>query len=392
MDVSASSSPRHFTTRGSPDYGRPAGPSTQQPFGTAPSHNGRPYQPSPHDSRDFPRHTDDRIPPRPSSQPAGYAIPPRDEGPSSTAPRPPTYGAAPRPEPGRPYGSGPSDRPGVSTIMHERPVTVHPVSQSAYNSPHDHRQDVHTREDAHRKEDYTPIRTGFRNSFMPQNQQPPQGPSPPRSHPQNLDPFKRPADNAHQGHTVDAIHGIHRGGMHSQPPERTEQQPDGTARTSFYEPQPRNPGEPMHRSRSFLSAGADRRGRASPLPQAVQGAQAQLSGPSGDPSIKSEFGRIFQGLGSGLGGHLPGVSTPSRQSPMPGQRNSEDFGGSNANDMDGVKMNRMSSRGGSTKKGRRVKDEDKMDAEGNDGRRTPVGRNNKRTRAGHHHHLAHAQP
>ncbi len=46
---------------------------------------------------------------------------------------------------------------------------------------------------------------------------------------------------------------------------------------------------------------SDRRGRVSPLPQAVQGAQDRLSGPASDPGIKSEFARMFIGIGSGAG-------------------------------------------------------------------------------------------
>ena len=74
----------------------------------------------------------------------------------------------------------------------------------------------------------------------------------------------------------------------------------------------------MVQSRSWLGVSSEqqhKRGRASPLPQAVKGAQVQMVGPGSDPNIKSEFGRLFQGLGSGLGG--PGHLTPSRQSPVP---------------------------------------------------------------------------
>lgn len=61
-------------------------------------------------------------------------------------------------------------------------------------------------------------------------------------------------------------------------------------------------------SRKSLSLLNDnKRGRVSPLPQAVQGAQAQLRGPASEPGIKNEFARMFSGIGSGVGS---AVSTP----------------------------------------------------------------------------------
>lgn len=63
----------------------------------------------------------------------------------------------------------------------------------------------------------------------------------------------------------------------------------------------------------------DRRGRASPLPQAVQGAQDRMTGPASDPGIKSEFARMFSGIGAGAGGNSgrigSGASSPYPQSP-----------------------------------------------------------------------------
>ncbi|KAL8789506.1 MAG: hypothetical protein Q9213_001119 [Squamulea squamosa] len=61
-----------------------------------------------------------------------------------------------------------------------------------------------------------------------------------------------------------------------------------------------------------------KRGRVSPLPQAVQGAQSRNSGPASDPGIKNEFGRMFSGIGSGVGSSGPmgsGASTPFLGSP-----------------------------------------------------------------------------
>lgn len=77
---------------------------------------------------------------------------------------------------------------------------------------------------------------------------------------------------------------------------------------------------PTHRSLLNISPELNRRERNSPLPQAVQGAQSRLIGPGGDdPAIKTEFGRMFSGLGSGVGTATPtamnGTATPSRLSP-----------------------------------------------------------------------------
>lgn len=153
---------------------------------------------------------------------------------------------------------------------------------------------------------------------------------------------------------------------------------------------PRRMGEEMQLSKSHIGFGLEasrRTGRASPLPQAVQGAQAQPLSIGGNPGIKSEFGRMFSGLGSGLGS-----STPSRGSPMP-----QNGHGSFSNDPDSgdvLRLQRVNSQQG--RKLKRVKDEDVFDADSNDGRGTPSGgRGGKRSKHNppghHHHHAAHHQ-
>ncbi|KAI4090757.1 MAG: hypothetical protein LQ344_004537 [Seirophora lacunosa] len=74
--------------------------------------------------------------------------------------------------------------------------------------------------------------------------------------------------------------------------------------------------QPRHSLSLLIENG--RRGRVSPLPQAVQGAQGRNSGPASDPGIKNEFGRMFSGIGSGVGSTGPvgsGTSTPFPASP-----------------------------------------------------------------------------
>ncbi|QIW97944.1 hypothetical protein AMS68_003462 [Peltaster fructicola] len=135
-----------------------------------------------------------------------------------------------------------------------------------------------------------------------------------------------------------------------------------------------------------------RRGRDSPLPQAVHGAQPRHIGPGGDhPSIKSEFGRMFSGLGGGFGSATPvagqsmnGNGTPSRiVSPTrPGE--AVDYGRSF--DDEGP---RSASVRPSRKSGGRRSREDEI--ERYDGRMTPSlsQRGNKRAKTGHPHHHHH---
>ncbi|PMB71810.1 hypothetical protein BM221_001906 [Beauveria bassiana] len=116
----------------------------------------------------------------------------------------------------------------------------------------------------------------------------------------------------------------------------------------------------------------NRKGRMSPLPQAVQGAQPQQPGPAGEPGIKSEFGRMFAGIGSGVGNM--GASNPVTSAPS-GQAGPGALGKDEDHTADGTKKPRR----------RKLKDDiDRPDDEST-GRRTPVGRGAKRVK-GHHHH------
>lgn len=157
----------------------------------------------------------------------------------------------------------------------------------------------------------------------------------------------------------------------------------------------------VHKAVLNLSPELNRRGRNSPLPQAVQGAQPRHVGPGGDnPGIKMEFGRMFSGLGSGAGSttphasyHANGTHTPSRNSPARQPGEPADARGAIAEIDDARASSKAGTRGGK-KNGRRSREE--MDAEG---RYTPDSRGNKRAKAGHptghphhhhhHHHAAH---
>lgn len=112
----------------------------------------------------------------------------------------------------------------------------------------------------------------------------------------------------------------------------------------------------------------NRKGRNSPFPQAVQGAQ----GPPGEPGIKSEFGKMFSGIGSGVGSIGGGTASGGSLTPFQAGSRRDDLEAVAALDSptDGLNMARQNSRGG---RRRKLQDNDK---EGNDstGRRTPTGR------------------
>lgn len=126
----------------------------------------------------------------------------------------------------------------------------------------------------------------------------------------------------------------------------------------------------------------NRKGRISPLPQAVQGAQPQHQGPAGEPGIKSEFGRMFSGIGSGASGL--GFSSPVLSGATPFTNSSlarrEDVEPPHEAPEPPVKAVR--------KRNRKAKDVDgKGDDDDSTGRNTPVGRAKRpKTHAHHHHH------
>lgn len=142
--------------------------------------------------------------------------------------------------------------------------------------------------------------------------------------------------------------------------------------------------------RNLLGVGLDakRGGRASPLPQAVQGAQAQILGPAGEAGIKNELGRVFSGIGSGVGGVTAttggsGPSTP--MAPSPFKRDSA-AGRSSNGETDDPKIARPSSANG--KRSRKSRDEDgRAESEA-----AALGARGRRSRHLHHHHHQYVIP
>ncbi|KAF3480495.1 uncharacterized protein GIQ15_05842 [Arthroderma uncinatum] len=145
---------------------------------------------------------------------------------------------------------------------------------------------------------------------------------------------------------------------------------------------------PHHKSVLNINAETRRGGRASPLPQAVQGAQAQIIDPATESGIKSELGRVFSGIGSGVGVSSSaslggsGPSTPMASSPF-----KKDHGGRSMNqDLNGENSfgKGPGSAPGSGRRGRRVKEEEGKDE--TEAAVVPRGGGGRRARHVHHHH------
>lgn len=140
-----------------------------------------------------------------------------------------------------------------------------------------------------------------------------------------------------------------------------------------------------HRSILGASQEAHRRlERFSPLPQAVQGASGQPVGSGRDPTIKSEFGRMFSGLGSGVGSTPVPMAPASNGSPTPNR------GDRRTSHPDGL-WDRPSRSPGAERLKRAYEAEGRFDVDGIDGRTTPglTGSRGKRTKHSHmtpHHH------
>ncbi|KAK1994270.1 Rxt3-domain-containing protein [Colletotrichum falcatum] len=127
----------------------------------------------------------------------------------------------------------------------------------------------------------------------------------------------------------------------------------------------------------------NRKGRVSPMPQAVQGAQPQLPGPAGEPGIKSEFGRMFSGIGSGVTGL--GVGSPvtaGAQLPYTNAslaRRDETDSAAHESGPEAVAPKPKGRR-------RKLKEEDTKGDEESTGRLTPGSRAKRPKTHAHHHH------
>ncbi|KIW24962.1 uncharacterized protein PV07_10638 [Cladophialophora immunda] len=127
----------------------------------------------------------------------------------------------------------------------------------------------------------------------------------------------------------------------------------GSVASGPLEEQVRKGSEELSQHRAILGlANESKRGRYSPVPQAVQGAQAQTPVP--DAGIKTEHGRVFAGIGSGLGS-TSAAPTPTPQN-LPASPFKRDEGGARLSEENLMKMSRSTS--GISKRNRKALDED----------------------------------
>ena len=396
---SAGSPPRSYSNQGSPDLGRQSLPPSTQSYNPMGFPGQRLYAPN-----DAIRQPSGSVPPRPNSQPTGPHL--DQERKTSYDPfggRRNVYG--PPEERRRTLGESHHTRPsaaellGTNTQERDRPVTVHPVSQSLFSPPREHHGIAGPSEPPRSLWRHSAPSDTLRDAIdsrrddapalhRPYGQYPSPSPSAPRYGGSSAEDVLRGRNVEHlSNRVVEQYHAPPTSDPNSMERHRTEplaRSLSSSAR-SLYDQPPRM-GEAMQLSKSHIGFGLDasrRTGRASPLPQAVQGAQAQPMMSGKDPGIKSEFGRMFSGLGSGLGS-----STPSRGSPMP-----QNGHGSFSHDPEGgdmMRLQRVSSQQG--RKPKRVKDEDNVfDVDNVDGRGTPSGARGSKRNKHHHHHAQHHQ-
>ncbi|KAF4977931.1 hypothetical protein FZEAL_5636 [Fusarium zealandicum] len=314
---SGSDSGRHPMHPG--DYGHREPPRNPLPY-------GRPPERDPREARD-PRDMRERDPreaahwgrpgPDPNYRPPMDHQRPHPDYPPSTAPYP---GHGP------PYQVAPSDR--YPPASHSQPAQNAPTGPpQPYDSP-----------------------DRARMSLLHQQQQVPP-------------PHRRPGEEGPPPPTI-AYNGAHGPGQFESPRHRNSD--DASA--------------PNGQRNLLAIQEMNRKGRISPLPQAVQGAQLQQPGPTGEPGIKSEFGRMFAGIGNGV----MGVSSPITSNAMPFTNASL----AKRDDSENVTPDSGPDTGGKTTKGRRrkLKEEDGKADDESSGRGTPANRSKRPKTHQHHHH------
>ncbi|KAL1906703.1 hypothetical protein Sste5344_007556 [Sporothrix stenoceras] len=388
---------------GVPMYGRP-------PDSREPSRDPRDMR-DPHDVRD-PR--DPRADPRDVRDPRDPRGDPRD-------PRgaPPASWRAPYDQQGRPYEHGrPNDYPPPSAGPghNQPPPPPPPPSQYPPHGPPPPGQDRYPPTSLppshHQPGGPSPYESPDRNRMglgHPQGgpQGGPQGPPPPHQQqpppPQqqqqhgpprfSVPPRPRPMDEAPPPPSVAYSGGA--GGNNGPQPPGYDTAP----------PRQRSAEEGAHHPPRNLLAiqEMNRRGRVSPLPQAVQGAQSQIHGPAGEPSIKSEFGRMYVGIGNGVGMGLSSPITSGATLPFSNGNGGPQTGPGGVplrrEDSDSTPHDSTAEPPAKPAKGKRrkaVKDDPAKAAaaaagleDDGSGRATPAGAKAKRAKTAHHHHHHH---
>jgi len=148
---------------------------------------------------------------------------------------------------------------------------------------------------------------------------------------------------------------------------------------SIAEDQGRKGSDELSQHRAILGLAADsKRSRFSPLPQAVQGAQAQTPVP--DAGIKAEQGRVFSGIGNGI---AASSATPAASAGLSASPFKRDEGVSRLSEDNLIKVSR--STGGVSKRPRGPReDEEIADAGKEEPKKGGLqGRTNKRSKHSH---------
>lgn len=205
--------------------------------------------------------------------------------------------------------------------------------------------------------------------------------------PQPFEPSEHPRmDHMHQQHQHYPLHRPRHAEEAPQPPPP----PSIAYNPSPFDSRGRTADEPTgpssHQRNLLAVQDINRKGRVSPLPQAVQGVQPQHPGPAGEPGIKSEFGRMFSGIGSGVG--AIGVSGPATSGSAAVYGNAPSI---KREDVENAATDSGPEAAGKGKgRRRKLKDDEARGDDDTSGRVTPGGRSNKRAKAHQHHHHQYA--
>lgn len=268
-----------------------------------------------------------------------------------------------------PYDTRP---PGFSGAPHHSPIGASDrdrTSQSHTDTTSSHP----TSPDVHRQISDPITSRGFGrllNDQPPQNTSEPPEPQPASQPMTQQDSTQSQSERSIFGDKLDKsrqrLFSPFAGSVTSQPYSATSALPDD---------QRRKGSDEISQHRLLLAE--SKRGRYSPLPQAVQGAQAQSVGPEG--GIKTESGRVFSGIGSGIPTSSIGpVTAIPGLSASPFKR---DDGTSRLSEENLMKVSRSTP--GVGKRPRKLKDEElRATSEIGDGRGTSVNERGKKAR--HH--------
>lgn len=268
---------------------QPSPYATRQPeAGPAPPRESSHWSRPPYDA---PRSSYDQPPP-----PHHQQRPPPQEYPPTTASPYPTYASRPedRYAPPRPSQTGPPPPPSVydSPERNRVPSILHPQPQQGLPPPND-RGRLEAGPPSH-LQGYNSNGGGGNTSSsgLPPLYEPSHGRPPPQQ------------QHQHQQQQQSQVSGSGPQQPHQSQHHEEHQSGPGTAAPAQSSGPQATQAHQQQRNLLAIQELNRSKGRVSPLPQAVQGARSQshplLGGPGGEPGIKSEFGRMFSGIGGGV--------------------------------------------------------------------------------------------